>query len=279
MSLTATLLVSLLAAPRAYGKPEKVVDLKSKEITECSGLARSIHSAGTYWTHNDSGDTARFFRFALTGEVVAEFSLAGVKAIDWEDISSATVRGRGELFLGDIGDNAEKRPSIFVYRLAEPKGKGEELKRFDTIEVRYPDRPQNSETLIADPQANGFWIVTKVNRGKSGVYFAPFPRGSAKVTLKKMGDVEVGSIVPGSQMVTGGDLSADGKWVVLRTYTAAYEFAVGKKREDWFRSKPVRIDAPIEAQGEAIVYAPDGKAILTASEGRPCPVSRIPLAR
>ena len=53
----------------------------------------------------------------------AIYALDGATAIDWEDIAI----GPGPqaetpyLYVGDIGDNAERRPNIVVYRVAEPK--------------------------------------------------------------------------------------------------------------------------------------------------------------
>jgi len=79
-----------------------------------------------------------------------------------------------------------------------------------------------------------------------------------------------------TKLITGGNVSADGKYVVLRTYLAAYEFPLANPL-GWWKATPKTIKTANEAQGEAIAYSRDGKELLTTSEFAPCLVSRIPL--
>jgi hypothetical protein len=262
---------------RTWLTPEKVTVLKSDEIDESSGIAPSLSQKDVYYTHNDSGDVARFFRFTLDGEVTGEFSLAGVKATDWEDMASARIGGNAYLYFGDIGDNQSKRQSVQVYRVPEPVGAGRRLDAFDAYTLKYPDKAHNCETLMVHPRTGDLWLVTKVNKGSSRVYMLPAPRRMGEFSMRFVGTVEVGTMIPGSQMITGGDISPDGKFVVLRSYTAAYEFAVPSKFENWIKSAPRRIDTTQEGQGEAICYARDGRSLMTTSEGSPCPVNRVRL--
>src|SRR4029453_18052009 len=64
------------------------VDVTSTSVTEASGLANSGNNPGIYWTHNDSGDSARFFAVdGSTGGVAAAYELVGASAVDWEDMA------------------------------------------------------------------------------------------------------------------------------------------------------------------------------------------------
>ena len=67
---------------------------------------------------------------------------------------------------------------------------------------------------------------------------------------------------------------------VVRTYTAVLEWRVpeGGAFLDAFASRPARLPAPAEIQGEAIAYQADGHGLVTASEGRRAPVYLIPCA-
>lgn len=265
----------LALAPRKYSKPTEVCRLKAPAITESSGMARSFARRGEYFTHNDSGDVARFFRFNTKGEITGEYNLKGAAALDWEDMAAARLGGQSSIYLGDIGDNPSKRKTITVYRVKEPTGGSEILTSYDTYTLTYPDGAHNCETLMVHPSTGDLWLVTKVNRGKSGVYALVAPRKSGDYTLRKVGDVEVGSIIPGSQMVTGGDISPDGRRVALVTYTAAYEFEVKGKFTDWFRQAATRIPIATREQVEAIGYSLDGRTLMTTSEGAQCPVDQM----
>ena len=52
-------------------------------ITESSGLAASSRS-GIVFTHNDSGDSARFFAVDDAGRTRTTYALPDVQARDWE---------------------------------------------------------------------------------------------------------------------------------------------------------------------------------------------------
>ena len=66
-------------------------------------------------------------------------TLAGADAVDWEDIAAQD----GVLYVGDIGDNAARRPEIVVYRLSEPGAAGDvEAER---LVLHYADGPHDAE--------------------------------------------------------------------------------------------------------------------------------------
>lgn len=265
------------AAPkRTFGKASSTAKISGKEIVEASGLTPSRKYRGEYYTHNDSGDTARIFRVDSKGNTTAEIRLRDVKAIDIEDIDSALIAGKEWVYVADIGDNSRKRKSVTVYQVSEPKAKGTVTVRPDiTLELTYPDGPQNVEAVMVHPKTGDIWIVSKVNSGKSNVYTLTRPRQTGKFQVAKVGTVEVGTMIPGSAMVTGGAFSPDGRYIVLRSYTALYEFAVPKNTREWIRSVPIRIESALENQGEAVCYTLDGKAILTVSEGANPAINRI----
>lgn len=264
-------------ATRTFGPAKPFVTLDSKEISESSGIAASYLTPGDYFTHNDSGDTARFFKFDPSGKVVATYSLAGVEATDWEDIASAKVGEQPYLYIADIGDNQSKRERVEVYRLKEPTGGSRDPSDFDTYEITYPDGPHNAETLMVRPGSGDIYIVTKTDKGPSEVFKLAKPTKSGKYTPVKIGELSFGSAVPGSKLITAGDISPDSKHIVIRTYWAGYEFEAPTKFDDWVNQKPIQFSTPSEMQGEAICYSLDGRQLLTSSEGTPCKISVIPI--
>lgn len=266
-------------SPRTWGTPQALCNLDNEQVNESSGIAASAHTSGVFYTHNDSGDSARFFRFQKNGKVDGEYALKGATAIDWEDMAQATVDGKSYLYLGDVGDNAEKRENITVYRVEEPTTTGKQtLEKFDTYTITYPDKPHNCETIFVT--ANGdIWIVTKNTGGNSIVFMLPKPKASGKYELMQIATLAIDTFGIGGKQLTGGDVSPDGKYVVLRTYSAALEYTVPQKFAEWPKSKPRPIRTALETQGEAICYSKDGQALLTTSEFAPCPVSLMALAK
>src|SRR5262249_6078481 len=78
----AALFLTTLAPPAAlaascpvFPDSSVAVDVTSSSVTEASGLAISGSNPGIYWTHNDSGDSARFFAIdASTGAIAATYA-------------------------------------------------------------------------------------------------------------------------------------------------------------------------------------------------------------
>jgi hypothetical protein len=265
-------------SPEAFSEQEKIepvgliCHLKNLEVVESSGVAPSRRSSGVYWTHNDSGDGARLFAFDLKGSDLGTFTISGVQAVDWEDIASITLQGKFYLYVGDIGDNARKRSSIYIYRIEEPvatAGK-HEVKTYERYELVYPDGAKDCETLLVTSDGD-LHLVTKQQDGVSEVYGIPSPRSPGRYSLVKLGVLRFESPLLLNRLITGGDMDMSGR-VVLRTYTTAYLFSpdMGEK---WFLAKPEPFALTAERQGEAICFDSISPRVITTSEGAPCPVS------
>lgn len=256
-----------------WGAAHTLCSIKDPQVNESSGLAVSRATPGVFYTHNDSGDTARFFRFDRAGTVTGVFSLKGVTARDWEDMASQVVEGKPYLYLADIGDNGRVHPSIKVYRVPEPTGEGRELAEFETYELTYPDGKHDCEALFVQPKVGAIHLVSKDRGEGTWAYKLPAPKRSGTFVLTRLGRISFEPAGPGGEMVTGADVSPNGRHVVLRTYRDALEFDVTGQFDRWFRAKARRVVTANEAQGEAIAYSIDNKVLLTSTEGVPCVVS------
>ena len=262
-----------------FGRHELVCKLDIPQVTESSGVCESPTKPGIYYTHNDSGDSPRFFAFDRNGKRLDEVQLRAADAVDWEDCAAAKVKGTSFLYFGDIGDNEEKRASIQIYRVPEPGIPADTTKVYHRYEMKYPDGPHNCEAMMVDPAQGNVWLVTKTNKGPSRVYMAAAPFTTMEPNkFKFMGEIKFDEQGQFGNLVTGGDISPDGKWVVLRTYLAAYEWPA-KGMKNWWKGNPARIQLSLEAQGEAICYSNDGSELFTTSEGSPMPFSRITISR
>ncbi len=264
---------------RASGpKTGLLCTLANAKVDESSGVAVSRRSAGVYWTHNDSGDGPNFYAFDRNGRDLGTFTLSRAQAIDWEDMASARIGGRPYLYFGDIGDNAERRKSVIVYRVPEPRAVSgrHNIDEFRAFTLRYPDGAHDCETLMVTPKGD-IHLVTKSEYETSGIYRAGRLEKSGTYRLVKIGDLklEAGNVY--SRMVTGGDINAAGNRIVIRTYFTALAFRTNNL-DRWFKSKPVEVEIPFERQGEAICFDGNAARLITTSERNPCRVSfaRLP---
>ena len=269
--------------PPAPGTGVKLCSLSDPRITESSGLVASSTSADVLYTHNDSGDSARFFAIGTDCRTREVYDMAGLSAVDIEDVA----RGPGVLWFGDIGDNDSVRSSIAVDRVAEPAPAPatdhppEVSVAATSFSLTYPDGPHNAETLLADPVDGRLYILTKSLAGQSQLFAAPTTLVAGKtnplvqvatVTFTTGDTAGLGRIATLGQLAaTGGDVSPDGSQVVLRTYAFAYVTTrtPGEPFADVFpgSSPGRRITVPEAPQGEGIAWSRDGSLLLTSSEG------------
>lgn len=246
--------------------------VETAAATELSGLVLSRSQRGVLWTHNDSGDEPRLLAVGLDGRLLADVSLTGAEAFDWEDVAA----GPRELYVGDIGDNVPQRDAIVVYRVPEPRvlggGASPTAAQATRIELRYPDGRRDAEALLRDPVSGALVVVSKSAGGRAGIYVAEKPGAGAATTMRRRGSIELGE----GEAVTAGDVSADGRTIVLRTYTSAYVWTrrPGERVASALRRKPCTAGAALfEGQGEALAVAADGRAFYTVPEG-PAPAIR-----
>ncbi len=265
--------VAMASSVAEWNTPYRMTEIADKQVNESSGLAASRHTVGVFYTHNDSGDSARFFRFSKKGAVTGVFTLAGARATDWEDMASATVRGTSYLYFADVGDNARQRDNVTIYRVEEPVGAGRELKQFDTITITYPDQPRDCEAVFVHFLTGDIWLVSKAREGVTVVYRIENPRRTGDYKAEKIGTIPVNTGGLGGNLVTGADVSQDGRMVILRTYTGALIYTVRGPFEEWIDQEPVLYRTAPEQQGESVCFSQDSSAWLTSSEGSPCPIS------
>jgi hypothetical protein len=286
------------AAARADDSPRTAVALfrfRDPRIAESSGVAVATREPGVYFTHDDSGDSARFFAVGSGGATLAVYRVQHAHAVDWEDMAAVPdASGTPMLWFADIGDNDGKRRSIAVYVVAEPRvdrarrGVSASVRLVAAYRFRYPDGPHDAETLLVDPVRHRVFVVTKTWTGTSEVFAAP-RRLVTGTTMRLMRAATLhwsptgspgGPAGPFGQLAaTGGAVSPDASLVVVRTYTDAYVWRVGSGGVGAaLRGRAVRLRLPTQPQGEGIAFARDGRSVVVTSEraGSTAYVVRLP---
>lgn len=275
------------AQAQVLARSKVVGTLSDERVTESSGIAASRRFAGFLWTHNDSGDAARVFLLNARGQTAMVVNLSGAGAIDPEDMAIAGSGDKAQVYVGDIGDNSSRRDAITILRFSESQIARGALSstRSDAqapqisvtpqkTTLRYPDGAHDAETLMATPDGS-LIIVTKA-LGVSTVFKTPRPfAANSTQTLVQIGQFRFGAEGFPTRLTSGGDLSADGKRVVIRTYSAAYEWTLPRGANAWrdvWKTKPRIWSLPPQQQGEAICYAPDGRSWFLSSEGNRAPL-------
>jgi hypothetical protein len=279
--LTAEVSATENARPKILcGPAKKVGTVQTSMITEASGIVASRKNPPVLWLHNDSGHSARLFAINPEGTLLGTFRLKNAHCRDWEDIAigPGDDPNRDYLYIGDIGDNFSLHKSIIIYRVPEPKvtvssvthsDKDEtdniipeiQIDSAESIELVYPDGAKDAETLMVDPLNGDIYIVSKRDVF-CRVYRAARPQSTQKPTiLTKV------AVLPWA-LAVGGDISPDGRYIIIRSMTHASIWERPKDKPLWaaFSSKALNIELVYEPQGESICFDADGKGFFTTSE-------------
>ncbi|MBM4037411.1 MAG: hypothetical protein FJ290_02760 [Planctomycetes bacterium] len=267
-------------APIQYAQGRQVCTLANQEVDESSGIAPSRLAPGVFWTHNDSGDHPRLYAFNAQGHDLAAFDIQGAAARDWEDMASFTRGGKAFLLVADVGDNAEEREQCTLYLIPEPRldpaKRGVRGKlRAEALDFRYEDGAHNCEAVAVDPTSKTIILVTKALAGRCRAYALHDPKPADEPLVAK-------AIAPLKlPIVTAMDISPDGLRAIVLTYGNAFEYT-RRPDEKWaeaFAREPRTLVMPPRRQGEAVCYGPDGRTLHLTSEGAPCPLFEVPVAK
>jgi hypothetical protein len=269
--------------------------IEDPNITEASGLVASRTYPGVLWTHNDSGGRPELSAISTTGANLGAYAVPGATATDWEDVAigPGPEAGRHYLYIGDIGDNLMNRAGVTVYRVPEPDarpdGTGGSFTDVTPIQLQYPTGPVDAESVIVDPIRGDLYVLTKewssatsrVMRARAAQLssgapialeqVASFPTDSPPTSATPLGQG-----LPGT-LVTGADISPDGKVVLVRTYRRIFAFRRPRngKLAQAFTHRPCDAPQTEEPQGEAVAFAANGGAYFTVSEGVHSPINRF----
>ncbi|WP_128547449.1 SdiA-regulated domain-containing protein [Larkinella soli] len=231
-----------------------------KVVRESSGLAYRP-GRNTFWTHNDSGGRPTLYEITRDGTLVDSLPLPSLKNTDWEALAR---QDTSAVFIGDIGNNANARRQLTIYRV-DPRHP-DDIRR---IAFHYADQrsfPASKDTRNFDSEALFFrddrlYIISKnrsVPRRPVKLYSLPAVPGSH--TPAPVDSVSLKS------MVTDADLSPDGRTLAVLTYGKVFLFTVENKTVT-FRKPTLCLRIP-RGQTEAVSFINATDFVMTNESGK-----------
>jgi len=271
-----------------YMPPRVVGKISNPDVTEASGLAASKCQSDVFWTHNDSGDDNFIYAINSGGDDLGTFRVPNSENNDWEDIAEfKDPSGKCYIYIGDTGNNGGNGETATIYRVTEPtisdSTRGTTTKNAVTTEPAqalhfgYPEKVRDAETLMVHPTSGDIYVLSKNKTEPSDVYKISPTFGTNNVQrAARIAEVKVPSIPIG--LLTGGDISPDGRRVILCDYVDGFELTLpagDNNFDDIWRQQPVRVDLGKRDTGEAVAYGPDGSTIYATTEGKKAPIIEV----
>ncbi|MGH8542419.1 MAG: hypothetical protein ACREX3_01975 [Gammaproteobacteria bacterium] len=279
------LLLALQASPPSPGD-RAPAEFRSPRVRESSGVAVSRAQPGVLWTHNDSGDGPYLYATDLSGRDRGRLRVAGARAVDWEAIALGPcpqpVRaptGAACLYVGDTGDNNERRDRVTVYAFREPEaptGPGDTLRSTAepvVLRLRYPDGSHDVEAVYVSSRDSALYLVSKGHSGPIRLYRVAAQQWESAaaddvVRATRVQTLDIRPSREAGRLVTGAAIRPDARVVAIRTYLEVYLFYTGIGGRLYpARERPCGL-AGLDRGGEAIDFLSDTVLVLTSEAGR-----------
>ena len=174
----------LLCSCTNYGQLEVVADLPGS-LHENSGI-QLIQNSNLLWALNDSGNKNRIYGINTKGKIKKVITI-NAKNNDWEDLTSDP---KGNLYIGDFGNNYSKRKNLAILKVAANDLKNNKNADVERIRFYFPDQqkfPPKKGHLYFDTESFFFYndhlyLFTrsrvKGDYGKTSLYKIPATAGN-----------------------------------------------------------------------------------------------------
>ena len=248
-----------------YGQLEVVTDLPSS-LEEISGMA--TYNDSTVWALEDNGNKDEIYQINFKGEILKSLQIKNGDNDDWEDMAMDQA---GNLYIADIGNNANARKNLVIYKLPNPTIEPGDKIDAEQIEFNYPDQkefPPKEDRLLYDAEAlfhheNSLYIITKNRskpfKGEAHIYSVPDTAGKYEATF-------VGSFIPCTDwkicQITSIDISPKGDKVVVLSYGKLFVFTEFTWN-DFSKGKLQEIDLGARTQLESVCFLNDSTLLIS----------------
>lgn len=242
----------------------------SPALKEISGI--EYDKNGDLWALNDGGNSADIHQIDSLGNISRSIIISNAKNVDWEDM---TQDNQGNFFIGDFGNNLNKRNDLTIYKIKNPVDiKGNKTKA-EIIHFKFNDQDlsdKKESDKNFDVEAFVFYkekllLFTK-NRTK------PFDGYSNLYVMDDMASNQKAKMISRFETcnsdkylcwVTSAAISPNGEKLALLGSDKMWIFT-NWEGLDFFSGDVQEIDLGIVTQKEAITFYNDSIVILADEE-------------
>lgn len=255
----------LFTTAASIGQKINKIGKLPKSIEESSGLI--LYNDTLFITHNDSGDKPILYFINLKGDLIHQITISNAINNDWEEI---TKDEQGNIYIGDFGNNLNKRKNLTIYKIAPENLLKTTHVIAKIITFSYPDQtafPPEEATLNFDAEAMFFhndslWVFTKCRatpfHGNTFIYAIPSQPGNYTATAK--GKLFIGDKGFAKDAITGVAFSHSTLYLLTYNRIVVYEL-----NNNTFLFKKTIATTPY-SQKEAIAISRDQSTLFLTDE-------------
>ena len=210
---------------------------------------------------NDSGNTNELFEVTPKGKILRVIEVVNARNKDWEDLAS---NGTDQLFIGDFGNNNNKRKDLAIYSVNVNQIKNDKVTAiktsfyFEDQEKFPPKKKDRNYDVEAFVYKEGYFYLFTKNRsskfdGTTKLYKVLAQEGEQKanfidhfITCQDQSDC----------LITSATLSKDKNELVLLTHNKLFQFT-NFKGANFFDGDMKEVHLNHKTQKEAVCFKND----------------------
>lgn len=254
--------ILLLVFPTLLLAQESVGTLSNK-LKELSGLV--FVSENLMVGHNDGGNPATLYFIQTNGKIQHEVKVKDADNVDWEDIA---FDGKDNIFIGDFGNNLNKRQDLCIYVVSLKEALKNEKVDAKKINFHYSDQtqfPPKASNFHFDCEAMAYhndslYLFTKCRAepwdGMSHVYALGLE--DKKQTAQLIGQLYVGKNGWWQDAITAVDIRDN--MCYLLTYNRLMKYKIVKNKlvfEQWVYLTPITQKEAVAVNNKGEIYVAD----------------------
>ena len=256
--ITFLTILFLISCRSDSGNLEVVCNLP-KPLKEISGI-QTMNNSKFIWAVNDGGNKNRIYGLNSKGKI-KKVVVVNAENNDWEDL---TADDKGNLYIGDFGNNHNKRKNLSILKIKSKDLKNKNKVDVERIQFYFPNQkkfPPKRKEKYFDTESffffnDSLYLFTrsrvKGKYGKTSLYKIPAIKGNH--SAKFISEFTFCKDLKCS--ITSADISSDKKKVVLLTSDTVLQFT-DFKNDDFFKGKVTHFPLGHVSQKESVTFKND----------------------
>lgn len=266
--LAALFYITLLACDT--GNLNVVTNLP-RSLHEASGIEK-LNDSELLWMINDSGNKSILYGIDTFGVVKKQVNIKA-KNNDWEDL---TKDKSGNLYIGDFGNNANKRKNLVILKVRHDSINSSKKIKVDKITFYYPEQiefpPKNNE-MYFDCESffhynDSLFLFTKsrtkTNFGKTNLYKIPAKEGHHKAEYIS----SFSTCNDHGCWVTSADINEKEDKIAILTEHSVWIHS-DFKSSDFFSGSHIQYPFEHQSQKESVLFKNDSTLYITDERNGP----------
>ena len=215
--------------------------------------AEVLYGNDTVWMIEDQGNAAKVYGIDLTQQHLLKIiTVENAKNKDWEDLTSDA---EGNLYIGDFGNNSNKRKEGTIYKLTNITNAESKINA-EVITYSVPNNVEN-EDFESFFLYNGYFYIFSKDDKKGTVIKVPNVIGKTEATI-----VSEFNLKGKDDAITSADISADGTEVILLNHEKLWKLS-NFKGDDFFSGTIEKLSFNHNTQKEGLCYLDRSTVIIT----------------